>query len=427
MKKIITLLALICLPLTAIAEEQVKWIDGIIAVVNDDVITQTELKRQLQSMLQQLRSQKVELPPIETIRQQVLERMVIARLQLQLAEKSGIRIDDTTLDRAVENMAKQNRLSLEQFRNVLEEDGYNFAEFREDMRKEITINRLRQREVDNRIVITEQDIDNYLITQQTQGSNNDEYRLQHILIAVPEGSTPDQIAVVRKQAQQIIDEVRAGSSFTQMAMSKSAGQTALQGGDLGWRKLGQLPTIFADLAVNMAVGDVSDLIRSPSGFHIVQLAEKRSADQQRNIITQTHASHILIQPTGPNNVEAAKTRLERLRHRIINGEDFAELAKTNSDDKGSATEGGSLGWVSPGQMVPEFEEVMDRTDPGQVSEVFQSRYGWHLIQVQERREHDNTDQMKRDAARDAIRQRRVEEEYELWLRRLRDEAFVEIR
>jgi len=391
------------------------------------VITQGELEKESNKLVSQLQSQGRALPDMELLRNQILERMILARLQLSLASRSGIRIDDLTLDRTIEGIAKQNKLTLHQFRSVLAEDGLDFAEFREDIRQELTLARLRQREVDNRILVTQQDIDNYLITQQTQKGGDQEYLLQHIMVALPEGASPEQLKQHQQQAKQLLQQLREGTDFAEMAITHSAGQNALQGGDLGWRRLGELPTVFAEAISQLEVAGISELIRSPGGFHILRLAEKRAKNEQRSLITQRLARHILARPQDADDIELARLRLERLRERIVNGEDFSELAKSSSDDTASAVEGGSLGWVDPGVMVPEFEEQLNKLSEGEISPVFQSRFGWHIVQLQQQRQHDNTEQQQSQSAQKAIKQRMVEEEHQLWLRRLRDEAFVEIR
>ncbi len=409
------------------AADDVEWIDGIAAIVNDEVITQGELQKRVDSITAQLRSEGKSLPATSLLKNQVIERMVLTRLQLSMAEQTGIRIDDVTLDRTIENIAEQNNLTIREFRDVLTRDGINFADFREEIRKELTLSRLRQREVDNRILVTQQDVDNYLLTQKTQQGGGQEYRLQHILIALPEGVSPEQLKLSQQKAAQLVQQLRSGANFSEMAIAHSAGQKALEGGDLGWRKLGELPRAFADIVANLETGGISNLIRSPSGFHIIKLAEKRSASTQRNVIIQRQARHILIKPKNRADRAESRAQLERIRERIENGEDFAEIAKSHSDDRGSAVEGGSLGWVNPGVMVPEFEEEMEKLADGEISPVFQSRFGWHIVQVLAHREHDNTEELQRIAAQKAIKQRLVEEEYQLWLRRLRDEAFVELK
>ncbi len=428
MKKIAIILILLMSVSTHIqAEDDVDWIDGIAAIVNDEVITQGELQKRLDSIITQLRGEGKSLPAISLLKNQVMERMVLTRLQLSMAEQTGIRIDDVTLDRTIENIAQQNNLSIREFRDVLTRDGIDFAEFREDIRKEMTLSRLRQREVDNRILVTKQDVDNYLLTQKTQQGGDQEYRLQHILMALPEGVSPEQLKRSQQKAAQLVQQLKDGAVFSEMAIAHSAGQKALDGGDLGWRQLGELPRAFAEVVSNLEIGGISNLIRSPNGFHIIKLAEKRSASTQRNVIIQRQARHILIKPKNRADRAESRAQLERILEQIKNGADFAEIAKNHSDDRGSAVEGGSLGWVNPGVMVPEFEEEMGKLADGEISPVFQSRFGWHIVQVLAHREHDNTEELQRIAAQKAIKQRLVEEEYQLWLRRLRDEAFVELK
>lgn len=421
------LLSLVLLCNIAQADTQVERIDRIVAVVNDDVITATDLEEQIVNVTRQLQQQRTTVPSPRQLRDQVLERMIVTQLQMQLANKYGIKIDDDTLERALQNIAEQNKLDLTRFRNLLESEGYVYARFREDIRKEITLGRLRSREVDNRIIITDPEVDNFLTTQATQGSSNDEFQLSHILIAVPEAATPERINEARVSAEALLKELRAGADFAQMAISRSAGQQALEGGDLGWRKLGQLPTLFAEIVGQMKLGEISELIRSPGGFHIIKLNGKRAQKEERSVVKQTRTRHILIRTSDTVSAAEARMRLERLRERIVQGDDFAELAHAHSEDPGSAADAGNLGWVSPGVMVPEFEETMNATEIGKVSAPFQSRFGWHILQVQERRDYDNTNELRRARARDQLRQRRIEEEQQQWLRRLRDEAYVELR
>ncbi len=400
-------------------------LESIVAVVNDDVITSGELARETRQIEERLRLNKTAAPPEEVLRQQVLENLITRRLQLQLAKRLGIRVDDETLNRAVRNIAARNQLTLEQFREVLEKDGFDYVQFRESLREDIVINRLRQRQVDSRITVSEEEIENFLANLKAQGATDQAYHFRHILIAVPEGAKPEQIQAAREKAEAVLEKLRAGADFAQTAVAVSDDALALQGGDLGWRKAGQLPTLFADTAVKMQPGEVSDLIRSPSGFHIIKLEEKRS--EQSQLITQTHARHILMRPTELNPKEEVINRLLQLKQRIEAGEDFARLARSHSEDPASAAAGGDLGWVDPGTMVPEFEQQMGKLKPGQISEPFQSRFGWHIVQVLERRTHDDQGKTQRSKVRELIRQRKIEQETQNWLRQLRDEAYVENR
>jgi peptidyl-prolyl cis-trans isomerase SurA len=351
--------------------------------------------------------------------------MILASLQLQLADRNGIRVDDDTLNHTIERIAADNKLSLPEFRSVLEKEGYDFATFREDIRREILISRVQQRQVSDRIMVSEQEIDNYLANQRAQGNTGAEYHLAHILIAVPDASSAERIQAARKRAEDVLAKLRAGANFQETAIAVSDGQQALQGGDLGWRKAGELPTLFVDPVLRMKAGDISDIIRSPSGFHIIKLLEQR--DDQRHIITQTHARHILIRTDELTGDEAAQARLNDIRQRIKDGADFAELARNYSNDTASAANGGDLGWVNPGDMVPAFEAELDKLATGEISKPFKTGFGWHIVQVLERRRYDNTDAYIRSQAQDAIRQRKTEEELQSWLARLRDDAYIENR
>lgn len=410
-----------------IAAANIEPLDRIIAVVNEDVITESELQREVYAIQLQLRERSTRLPPQDVFQRQVLERLIVERLQLQRAAATGLRVDDDTLNQAVRRIAKNNNLSLTEFREVLEEDGLRFEEFRETLRNEITISRLRTREVDNRITVTPQEIDNFLASEEMRGAARDrQFHLLHILVSVPDAASPEQIQAARAKATDTLSEIRTGADFRETAIAKSDGQQALEGGDLGWRTLGQIPSLFVDVVRKMDTGATSDLIRSPSGFHIILLEEARGGDEQR-VITQTSVRHILIRTDEMTSDDEAVIQLEQIKRRIEAGEDFASLARSHSDDKASAINGGDLGWVSPGAMVPKFEEVMDRVRRREVSEPFQSQFGWHILQVMGRREHDSTEEFRRTKAQEQIRKRKIEEELELWLRRLRDEAYVEYR
>ncbi len=415
------LLSLYLLPASARIEE----LNRVVAVVNDDVITLLELERRVRTIEKQLLQSNTPLPPHQVLQKQVLERLIVEQLQLARAKMSGIRVNDEALNKVISNIAAKNNLSLEQFRTVLEGDGIDFAGFREQIRDEVIITRLRTRLVNNRVSISEQEIDAYLATRGDTGDKNVQYRLSHILVAVPEAASPEQVQAARARAQKILERLKEGGDFTQMAISESDGQQALKGGDLGWRRSEELPTLFADSVVNMAPGELSPLIRSTSGFHILKVEQKRGGE--RHITRQTHARHILIRTNAIVSDTDARNQLRRLRERISNGEDFARLARIHSEDPGSGAKGGDLGWASPGQFVAAFEETMNRLQIGEISEPFKSQFGWHIMQVLERRNQDETEQFNRNRARQVLRQRKIEEETELWLRRLRDEAYVEYR
>ena len=411
---------------SAVAAAAVASLDAIVAVVNDDVITQLELDTELAAIKKQFAQQRTVLPPDDVLKKQLLERMVLRRIQLQMAERGNVRVDDETLNRTIENIAARNGLSLPAFRETLLREGMDFGQFRENMRDEIVISRLQKRQVDSTVMVTEQEIKNFLANQALQGGAQSEYRLSHILIGVPEAASAEQIASARGKAQKTVEELRAGADFGQTAIAVSDGQQALEGGDLGWRQVGALPTLFADWVTQHAVGEVSEPMRSPSGFHIIKLAETR-ANVPQHVVTQTHVRHILIHTDELTGSDAARARLLTLKQRLEAGEDFAALAKANSDDPGSAVEGGDLGWVNPGEMVPPFEQAMNTLAEGKLSEPVQSQFGWHLLEVLGRRSHDNTDKVQHDQAREMIHARKVEPALDNWLRRLRDESFVETR
>lgn len=422
---LLTVALLLLLPAVANSVQR-QSLDRVVAVVNDDVITELELNEEMQNIKQQLRAQRTSLPPDDVLQKQVLERMIVLNIQLQDAERRHIRVDDETINNTVENIARQNNMTLMQFSQALRGDGIDYGNFRKRIGDELTINRLQKREVANRVTVSEQEVDDFIASQESQGSPNSEYRIGHILVSVPEAATTERIQSAKQKAQKILNELAQGADFAQTAVAQSDGQQALQGGDLGWRKLAQIPSLVASQVNQMAVGQTSEVIRSPSGFHIFKLMDKRSG-QVQHIVNQTKVRHILIKPDVILSSSDAKKRIEQLKQRIEDGEDFAQLATSHSDDKGSASQGGDLGWVNPGVMVPPFEEAMNALAIGEISEPVQTRFGWHILQVLDRRKFDDTDEYKRNQAREMVRQRKIEPALANWLRRIRDEAFVEVR
>ena len=403
----------------------VAAIDHIVALVDDGVILQSELDEMLDTVKRQLHQQDGQLPPDDVLRKQVIERLIMMHLQLQYAERTGIRIDEEKLNAALSNIAQQNKMSLGDFRVALEREGFNFAHFRENIRDQMIISQLQQRQVNNLVTVSDQEVDNFLANAKLQGGIGDEYHLGHILIAVPEGASPEKVEAAHSKAQRVLDELRGGADFQKMAVSVSDAQQALEGGDLGWRSVAQIPSMFADVVTHMKPGEVSDLVRSPSGFHIIKLIDHRGMD--KHSVMQTHARHILIRTNDLVSDDDAKARLEQLKQRLEGGDDFAALARAHSDDAVSAAKGGDLGWINPGDLDPQFEEVMTGLAPGKLSAPFRTQFGWHLVQVLERRTIDDTKDFRRNMAREMIRKRKAEEEIDIWLRRLRDEAYVEIR
>lgn len=420
-------LALLAVTLSPVALPAATELDHIVAVVNDDVIMRSELDRQVRRLQAQLQQQGTRVPPRDMLEPQLLERLIVVKLQVQLAESTGIRVDDETLNQAMNAIAQDNGVSLSEFRDILERDGYDFAAFREDIRQEITMNRLRQREINNTVTVTDREIANYLATQKQQGTGEAEYRVSHILVAIPPGAGDLEVAEARGRAESILQALSEGADFAETAVARSDGQQAPVGGDLGWRKASELPTLFADEVEDMSPGEVRGLIVSPSGFHIIELSEARSDSGERRMVRQTRAQHILIKPSELVSEAQARTRLEQLRMRIEAGDDFGELARSHSDDRASSVSGGDLGWVSPGDLVPEFEVVMDELAPGEVSAPFTSPFGQHIVRVIDRRTVDSTEEVRRAEAREAIVNRKVAEETEIWMRRLREEAYVEYR
>lgn len=400
-------------------------IDRIIAVVNDDVIVQSELQARMRTVVEQLQNSGVPAPAKDVLEKQVLEQLILDRLQMQMAAVIGIRIDDETLNRQIADIARENKLSLRQFRDILERDGYSFAAFREEIRNELIKNRVQQQQVQDRVQVTERDIDNYLATRAKQGSEITEYRVGHILSAVPDGASPEELAAAKNKAEDILARLKGGANFGRTAAAESDGRQALEGGDLGWRKAAELPTIFESIVPELEKGEVSDIIRSPSGFHLIKLLDVRGAE--RHVINQTHARHILIKTNEVISSNDARARLRVLRARIVNGADFGELARANSDDPGSAAKGGDLGWLNPGDTIQSFEKSMDRLADGEVSEPFETEFGWHIVQVLARRDRDSTQDVQRAKAANELRRRKVEEELQAWLRQIRDEAYVEYR
>lgn len=405
------------------AEEE--YLDGIMAVVEDAIILESDLARETFAVMQNMQADSANMPPAFIVRKQILDRMVIEKLQLLIADRMGIRVTDTVLQQAVSDIAARNQLSLDDFRIQLERQRISYQSFVDNVKKEITISQLRAREVSSRVKVSEREIDHFMETQSQEGSENVQYHLAHILVALPEQANSTDIKNAKDKANRLLEKLQNGGDFTQIAMTESDGGQALSGGDLGWRSLGQVPSIFVEQTKVLSAGQVSSLIRSPSGFHIIKMVELKG--RSKHMITQTQARHILIKLNELINDKEAQKRLLALKDRIENGDDFATLARAHSDDKASALKGGDLGWVSPGFLVPPFEEAMNKLAINGLSAPVQTQFGWHLIQVLERQNRDNSEEYKRSRAREQIRQRKIEEETELWLRRLRDEAFVDIR
>jgi peptidyl-prolyl cis-trans isomerase SurA len=406
---------------------RVVQVDRIVAVVNDEVITYNDLNERVNLVTRQIQRQGGQVPGAEALSRQILERLINDLVQVQLAKETGIKVDDATLDRTIERIAQENNLAPAAFRAALERDGIRYPRFREDIRSEIMLARLREREVDNHVVVTDAEVETEIAREAREASSDAEYNLAHVLVVVAPQSNPQQIEQRRRRALAALSELRRGTNFAQVAATYSDAPDALQGGVLGWRPSGRLPQAFLAEVSKLKSGEVSDIIRSPNGFHIVKLLDKRGRAAAAGGVQQTKVRHILLRARDGLTEEQARQRLAAMRERIVSGNaDFAELAKQNSEDA-SASKGGDLGWIAPGDTVPEFERVMNSLKDGEVSQPTQTPFGWHLVQVQERRSEELSADRKKIAARQAIRARKADEAHQDWVRQMRDRAFVENR
>lgn len=403
---------------------EVTKIDRIVAVVDQTVVTENELIDRIRTVSAQLEKQGTQLPPLEVLQKQILERLINDRLQLQFAAQTGLRVDDSQLEKTIERIAEQNKLSMPDFKAALEADGISYRKFREDIRTEIILARLREREVDNRISVTEAEIDNFLTTQSSRGEVQDEFEISHILIRTPEESTPEDLQKLRSKADQALKQLQDGADFGQVSASFSDAPNALEGGSMGWKTATQIPALFFDALKPMQVGQLTPILRSPNGFHILKMTNRRGGSSPL-VVDQTHVRHILVKLSEVVSEAEGKHRLDTIKERLDNGKDFAEMARQYSEDA-SAANGGDLGWVNPGDTVPQFEKAMNALKPGEISVPIQSPFGWHIIQVIERRKQDMTKEAARLKARQEIRTRKSDEAYQDWVRELRDRAYVEI-
>lgn len=416
-------------PAPAAAERQaprrIVLADRIIAVVNKEVITERELADRLQRVELDLRGRGTPLPEGDLLRRQVLERLIMDRVQTQFAAEIGVGVDDLQLDQAVARIAEANKMPLVEFRRAIEADGVPFRRFREEVRREIVLQRLREREVDSRISVAENEVDIYIAEQADKPPERLEYNLSHVLVRVPEQAGPELIEQRRARAEEAVKRLLAGNDFAQVAATYSDGPDALQGGSMGWRGEDRLPELFVEALAKLRPGDVSPVLRSPAGFHVLKLVDRRGAGTVKEV-EQNRARHILVRVNELVSESEARRRLVGVRERIVNGADFAEMARAHSDDS-SASRGGDLGWVYPGDTVPDFERAMRSLKPGEVSEPVRTPFGFHLIQVVERRVADVSAERKRVEARRVLRERKVDEAYQEWLRQLRDRSYVELR
>nr|WP_254621605.1 peptidylprolyl isomerase [Stutzerimonas stutzeri] len=407
------------------ASAEVRPLDRIVAIVDNDVIMQSQLDQRLREVEQTIEKRGAEMPPRDVMQQQVLERLITENLQLQIGERSGIRISDEELNQAMGTIAQRNNMSLDQFRAALERDGLSLDTAREQIRREMVISRVRQRRIAERIQVSKQEVENFLASDLGKMQLSEEYRLANILIPVPESADSAAIQAAEKIARDTYEQLQNGADFAKLAVSRSASENALEGGDMGWRKAAQLPPPFDSEVSTMNVGDFTQPVRTPPGFILLKVLDKRGGDNQ--VREEVHVRHILIKPSQIRSEEESRRLVQRLRDRILAGESFAELAKNFSEDPGSALNGGDLNWIDPNSLVPEFREVMANTPNGQLSEVFKTPYGWHILEVLGRRATDASEEVREQQAQTLLRNRKYEEELQTWLRQIRDEAYVEIK
>ena len=400
-------------------------LDRVVAVVNNEALTLYEMNEQKRILVQQLRESRLQPPSPDVLDKQVLDRLITERALMQYAKETGIRIDDTTVERTILRIAQENKMSPEEFRKVLEREGIPYAKYREDVRREVTIQRMREREIDSKVFVSDVEVDNYLATVNVQAGGESEYLLAHILVRVPEQSSPEQIEQRRARAEEALAKVKAGEAFAQVAATWSDAPDAQQGGSLGWRTPARMPSVFVDSVRAMKKGQVSGVLRSPAGFHIVTIVDERGRNQP-SVVQQTHVRHILIKVSELTSDVEAKAKIDRIRERIDGGAKFDDQARVNSEDASSA-KGGDLGWVAAGDLVPDFQAAMDRLKVNEVSQPVRSPFGWHLIEVLERREQDVSKDRQRDQARLALRQRKADEQFAEFVRQTRDRAYVEIK
>lgn len=409
----------------SLAHADVQPLDRVVAIVDNDVIMQSQLDQRLREVQKSIAKQGGGQPPLDALQQQVLERLILENIQLQIGDRAGVRITDEELNQALESIAQRNNMTLDQLRLALQQDGLPYSMAREQIRREMIISRVRQRRVADRVEVTNQELKSFMASAHGQVQLSEEFHLANILLPLPEGSTAAVIEKAAAQAQQVYQQLQQGASFSELAVSRSASENALEGGDMGWRKGAQLPPPFDELIPKLSPGQVTPPVRTPGGFIIVKLLEKRGGDHQ--LRDEVHVRHILIKPSEIRTDADAQKLAERLYARIAAGEDFSELARSFSEDPGSARNGGDLDWIDPSILVPEFQEVMKSTPSGQLSKPFKTGYGWHVLEVLGRRATDSSEQLREQQAMNILRNRKYEEELQGWLLEIRGEAYVEIK
>jgi len=411
--------------LSAVSHAKMEIVDRVVALVDSDVVLASELVRRTNSIINQLKARQQTLPPLEMLRDQVLDRLIVESLQLQMAKRVGVRVSDTELDATMERVAAENQMSVELFRQTVINDGTPWAIFREDVRNEIMVSRVRSGAVSRRIKVSDKEIENLLFQINQQGESQMQYSLGHILLPLAESADPEEVAKVRERAKTLVSELRNGANFQEYAISYSAGENALTGGNLGWRTLSQLPSLFADSVKNMKKSDVSEPLRSGGGLHILKLLDIKGGFETHSVM-QTHARHILISPDAITDEKAALEKAQLIRQRIIDGEKFSELAIEFSDDKGSGALGGDLDWADSDTFVPEFTAAMDALAVDEISQPVRTEFGYHIIQVLGRRSQDQTEEKKPEQAYRILHNRKFEEEAQIWLRELKEQAYIRI-
>ncbi|MEP9319979.1 peptidylprolyl isomerase [Pseudomonas sp. LABIM340] len=410
---------------SSVVHAEVVPLDRVVAIVDNDVVMQSQLDQRLREVRATIQKRGAPLPPEHVLTQQVLERLIIENIQLQIGDRSGVRITDEELNQAMGTIAQRNNMSLDQFRAALSHDGLSYDEAREQVRREMIISRVRQRRVAERIQVSEQEVQNFLASDLGKIQLSEEYRLANILIPVPDSASPETVQAAARQAQEMYEQLKQGADFGQLAVSRSAGDNALEGGEIGWRKAAQLPSPFDSMVGSLTVGDVTEPVRTPGGFIIIKLEEKRGGSKM--LRDEVHVRHILLKPSEIRSEEETQRLAEKLYERIQAGESFADLAKKFSEDPGSKLNGGDLNWVDPESLVPEFREVMNNAPQGQVTKPFRSPFGWHVLEVLGRRATDSSDKFREQQAAQTLRARKYDEELQAWLRQIRDEAYVEIK
>ncbi|MCY1275365.1 Chaperone SurA [compost metagenome] len=410
---------------SSLAHAEVVPLDRVVAIVDNDVVMQSQLDQRVREVRQTIMKRGAQMPPESVLSQQVLERLILEDIQLQIGERSGVRITDEELNQAMATIAQRNGMTLDQFHQALARDGLSFDEARDQVRREMVISRVRQRRVAERIQVTDQEVQNFLSSDLGKIQLSEEYRLANILIPVPESASPEAIQTAGRKAMDVYQQLRQGADFSQMAIAHSAGDNALEGGEIGWRKAAQLPQPFDSMVGSLSVGEVTEPVRTPGGFIIIKLEDKRGGSKM--VRDEVHVRHILLKPSEIRSEQETQALAQKLYERISSGEDFATLAKQYSEDPGSKLNGGDLNWVDPESLVPEFREQMNNAPQGKVTPPFRSQFGWHVLEVLGRRATDASDKYREQQAAQALRNRKYDEELQAWLRQIRDEAYVEIK